>query len=698
MTLRLFPISLFTVLIVLCSCDDAVVLPRVKIASMHVESKIHARMARVLVTTQMKNFANQSLETQFTFQLPDTAFISNFTMYVGDKSITAIVKEKKEANKIYEESKQQGVSAAKIDRQDDTPNREMKIFTVSVNVAAESKSIFKLQYHELLSRKFGYYKQRISFQPRQIVQDLVFRAKIFEQEGINKFHYTLPGSNTTETSSNELTTVKASDNTRELYFKPAVDYQKDRDISKGISGEVVLHYDVEHNNVGGIILQENEYFVHYLAPTGFTVLHKNIIFIIDISGSMQGLKIEQTKLAMLSILDQLHTGDYFNILLFDNNVKEWFSEPMLATLNNVNLAKTFVHDKVHARGSTDINTGLLRGISLLDITQSLGGTRGNIIVFLTDGRPTSGITKTKSIRQGVTAANKHKFSIFSLGFGFDVDMPFLKALSWENGGFARRVYEESDASSQLESFYKELENPTLIDVKIDYPNNAVELSSLTSTRFPQYFKGSELIIAGKINDHFQLHLDAHVQGQGSVTNLDTNISSTAFKVGSERESSFMEKLWAYMKINDLLKETALTDDEVMKMILKNKTLELSLKYNFVTPLTSMVVSETFLPRKIGYDQDMLNDPGVDRSGYVPFRNGNRKAYMKSKAGRVFHSQSSNFAHQPYPTHRPDTYALSADLDKHEVRKDSNGGSILQIRLPTVYCVIFLLQFLSYFSR
>lgn len=684
MTLRLISIGLFAVINVLCSCDNAVIMPRVQIASMHVESKIHARMARVIVTTQMKNFANQSLETQFTFQLPDTAFISNFTMSVGDKSITAIVKEKKEANKIYEQSKQLGVSAAKIDRQDDTPNREMKIFTVSVNVAAESKAVFKLQYHELLSRKFGYYKQRISFQPRQIVSDLVFRAKIFEQEGINKFHYTLPGSNTTETSSNELTVVKASENTRELYFKPTVDYQKAQNISKGIPGEVVLIYDVEHSNVGGIILQENEYFVHYLAPSGFTVLNKNIIFVIDISGSMQGLKMEQTRLAMLSILDQLHPGDYFNILLFDNNIQEWFSEPMLATLTNVNLAKMFVHDKVHARGGTDINGGLLRGVTLLDTTQSLGGTKGNIIVFLTDGRPTAGITNTKSIRLGVTAANKHKFSIFSLGFGFDVDMPFLKALSWENGGFARRIYEESDASRQLESFYKELENPTLIDVKIDYPNNAVEQSSLTSTRFPQYFKGSELIIVGKINDHFQSQLDAHVQGQGSVTTLDTNINSTALKVGNIMESSIIEKMWAYMKINDLLKDIALTDDDDMKMILRNKTLKLSLKYNFVTPLTSMIVSETLLPRKIAYDHVEL--------GVAPSRG--RKTKFRSKPGRVVHSKSFNIAHRPYP----DTNALSSDLDKHGIRKDSNSGSINQIRLATVYCVFFLLQFLSYCSR
>jgi hypothetical protein len=58
-------------------------------------------------------------------------------------------------------------------------------------------------------------------------------------------------------------------------------------------------------------------------------------------------------------------------------------------------------------------------------------------------------------------------------------MPFLKALSWENGGFARRIYEEGDASKQLESFYYELQDPTLIDVDIEYQTNAVEFTSLT---------------------------------------------------------------------------------------------------------------------------------------------------------------------------------------------------------------------------
>ena len=610
----------------LCSGKDDVVLPRVKITSMHVESKIVARLARVLVTTYVRNDEGISHETQFTFQLPDTAFISNFTMTVGNKIIPGIVKEKGYASNIYEDSKKQGVSAAIIDFTTQNPNREMKIFTVSVNNAAKSKAVFKLQYHELLTRKFGKYKQRISFQPNQIVSDLVFKAKIYEQEGINAFWYTLPNSNASESSSTDLTAVKASDHSRELVFKPTAQYQATDDPIKGISGEVILMYDVLHENSGGVILQEDDYFVHYLAPSGFSVLEKNIVFVIDISGSMSGLKMEQTRNAMLTILEQLNSGDYFNILLFDNKLKEWFSEPLPATRINIKKARKFVIDTVHAKGGTGINSALLRSIDLLTMTQNLGGTRGNIIVFLTDGRATSGITNTKTIRRGVTNRNNHRFSIFSLGFGFDVDMPFLKALSWENGGFARRIYEEGDASKQLESFYYELQDPTLIDVDIEYQTNAVEFTSLTRTSFPQYFQGSEIIIAGKLNEHAPLQWTAKVKGRGSKNSLDTETSPTPFQVRADSDTTIMEKVWAYMKINDLLKNTAITDDVETKAILKKRTLALSLKYNFVTPLTSMVVSESLqTPRFSVDDQQTWSDT---KKSYPQTRSDTKKSYTK----------------------------------------------------------------------
>jgi hypothetical protein len=203
-------------------------------------------------------------------------------------------------------------------------------------------------------------------------------------------------------------------------------------------------------------------------------------------------------------------------------------------------------------------------------------------------------------------------------------MPFLKALSWENGGFARRIYEEGDASKQLESFYYELQDPTLIDVDIEYQTNAVEFTSLTRTSFPQYFQGSEIIIAGKLNEHAPLQWTAKVKGRGSKNSLDTETSPTPFQVGADSDTTIMEKVWAYMKINDLLKNTAITDDVETKAILKKRTLALSLKYNFVTPLTSMVVSESLqTPRFLVVDKRVKSSGGRGHTQLNSFTSGGR---------------------------------------------------------------------------
>ena len=618
-------------ILVLCNGNGRVILPTVKITSMNIESKIVARLARVQVTTQMKNYENRTLETEFSFQLPETAFISNFTMVIGGKTIKGIVKEKEKANKIYEDSKNKGLTTAQI-KQDNKPDRFMKYFTTSANLAAKSKVIFILEYHEVLERRLGLYTQRVSFQPKQIGPELSFKAKIYDQEGIDRFSFVLPDSNQTDSSSTGLATVKASDTTRELYFIASVPYQQRFDQFLGMNGQIVISYDVEHRNNGGMILLQNNYFVHYIAPSGFEVLDKNIIFVIDVSGSMRGLKMEQTKLAMLAILNQLNPGDYFNILLFSNQVFEWKTEPMIATKTNLIDAEDFVDEKLQPVGSTNINDALLKGIDMLEMTGSLGGTRGNIIVFLTDGRPTAGVTRTKDIRQQVKYKNGHRFSLFSLGFGFDVDMPFLNALSWENGGFARRIYTENDASDQLKSFYKELQNPTLIDVKVTYENNAVDTQSLTQSSFPQYFQGSEIVIAGKHNIQTPLEWTARVRGIGSRRSLNASTQPLLFQK-TDVASSVIEKIWAYIKINDLLKELTKTDNTVSKYALKNEILSLSLRYNFVTPLTSMVVSESFL------SGETLEE---GRGRRRVFKQTRRHQYLQNSKMASYNAPSHNF--------------------------------------------------------
>ena len=159
--------------------------------------------------------------------------------------------------------------------------------------------------------------------------------------------------------------------------------------------------------------------------------------------------------------------------------------------------------QVKARGGTNINDALLKAITALEETHKTGDPiilkdNAPMIVFLKDGVPSAGETNTEKIRSNVKRANEIDIAVFVLGFGDAVNIDFLRALVVVNSGFVRKIYADKDASKQLEGFFLEVESPLLIRVNMEYSVDVVEASSVTSTDFPAYFNGSELVVAGKL--------------------------------------------------------------------------------------------------------------------------------------------------------------------------------------------------------
>ena len=105
---------------------------------------------------------------------------------------------------------------------------------------------------------------------------------------------------------------------------------------------------------------------------------------------------------------------------------------------------------------TAIDDAFSEGIEFLDNQESTKDNRPTIIIFLTDGDPTIGETNTTIISDNIRKANMGRYIIFSLGFGQNLNFNFLKSMSLQNGGLARKIYEASDAALQLEDFYKEV--------------------------------------------------------------------------------------------------------------------------------------------------------------------------------------------------------------------------------------------------
>ncbi|KFO82366.1 Inter-alpha-trypsin inhibitor heavy chain H4, partial [Cuculus canorus] len=559
----------------------------IEIYSLHVDCKVTSRFAHTIITSKIVNRANESREATFEVELPKTAFITNFSMSIDGKVYLGIIKEKASAQKEYDTAVSRGQSAGLVK----ITGRKLEQFHVSVSVAAASKVTFELMYEELLKRQLGKFELLIKVRPRQLVKRFQIDVHIFEPQGISF----LEANSTFMT--NELTealTKVQSETKAHILFKPTIDQQKiNPELDETLlDGDFVVRYDVKRGATAGDIQITNGYFVHYFAPHEMPVFPKNVIFVIDRSGSMGGRKIEQTRDALLKVLQDLRPEDHFGFITFNNKVVEWKSSLLRATAENVASAAGFVQT-ISASGGTDINRALLTAVSLLDKAEGLPERSVSMIILLTDGQPTSGETNVGVIQENIKKAIDGKYALFCLGFGFDVGYKFLEKMALSNGGIARRIYETADAALQLQGFYEEVATPILMQIEMQYPENAVE--GLTKNNFKLFFEGSEIIVSGKIkNDLDVLPVEIKAQSHASDLTLKEEAyvkeKEQVFKNQSYIFGNFIERLWAYLTIQQLLEKSISAQEEDQKA-LEAQALELSLQHNFVTPLTSMVVTK-----------------------------------------------------------------------------------------------------------
>ncbi|XP_061864084.1 inter-alpha-trypsin inhibitor heavy chain H3 isoform X2 [Colius striatus] len=572
------------------NADNDLVVNGIEIYSMKIDSKVTSRFAHNVITSRAVNRGNVHKEVFFDVELPKTAFITNFSMTIDGVTYPGTIKEKEAAKKQYEKAVSKGQTAGLVK----ASGRKTEKFTVSVNIEAASKVTFELTYEELLKRQFGKYEMFFKVKPKQLVKDFEIEVNIFEPQGITD----LEAEGTFIT--NELQNIiekTFSEKKGHISFKPTLDQQRTcANCSQSVlDGDFTVRYDVKRTTPDNLQIV-NGYFVHFFAPTNLPKLPKNIVFIIDISGSMSGREIEQTREALLKILDDIKEDDFFNFILFGSDVHIWKETLIKATPENMDEARKFVRG-IDTEGMTNLHGGIMRGIDMLNAAHEANlvpKRSASIIIMLTDGQPNVGVSDTQDIQTHVKKAIEGRFPLYNLGFGYGVDYNFLEKMALENKGLARRIYPDSDAALQLQGFYDEVSNPMLTDVQLNYPEN--EISDLTRNSFKHYYDGSEIVVAGRFIDNNQNSLTVDVRGEGAndallyTTQQDAEETAKAFQEQEYIFGDYIERLWAYLTIEQLLeKRIAATGEE--KENLTAEALDLSLKYKFVTPLTSMVVTK-----------------------------------------------------------------------------------------------------------
>uniref|UniRef100_A0A3Q1JD81 Inter-alpha-trypsin inhibitor heavy chain 3 n=1 Tax=Anabas testudineus TaxID=64144 RepID=A0A3Q1JD81_ANATE len=579
------------------------------IYSFHINSTVSSRYATTVITSRVANRMNESKEIEFQVRIPKNAFISKFTMFIDGQVYDGVVKAKEEAQQQYTKAVSRGQSAGLVS----SVGRTLEEFKTSVTVAAHKKVTFELTYEELLKRRLGKYELQIHARPMQPVKDFKVDVYIHEEAGINFIE--IKGGLSTKSLANAITKTQ-TETQAWVYFYPTEAQQRTCDScgEKGMNGDLVIVYDVNRDLAFGDIKTSYGYFVHHFAPSSLQRIPKNVVFVIDQSGSMHGRKITQTRIALIHILKDLAEDDYFGLITFDGDIFHWKRELVQASKTNVNSAKEFARG-IRDRGgeATDINKAVLEGARMLNAHPRDGS--ASILILLTDGDPTTGETNLETIHSNVRRAIADKFSLYCLGFGFDVNFEFLEKMSLQNNGVARRIYEDSDADLQLKGFYEEVATPLLTNVTMMYTGG----TNLTQTHFSQYYNGSEIVVAGQITDNDIETFTPEVVGTQRLRFHDTNATVQSTGTVTDRR---IQRVWAYLTVKQLLeKELQLSGPEKAKM--KKEALELSLKYSFVTPLTSMVVT-----KPPGENTDVLHKPKEGETNHFKREQNKKNATSK----------------------------------------------------------------------
>uniref|UniRef100_A0A8C5C2X0 Inter-alpha-trypsin inhibitor heavy chain H3 n=1 Tax=Gadus morhua TaxID=8049 RepID=A0A8C5C2X0_GADMO len=468
----------------------------VEVLSVTVHCTVASRFAHTVMTSSALNKANSSQEIFFEVDLPKTAFITNFSMEIEGQIYVGVVNEKEQAKKQYEKAVSSGRTAGLVK----ASGRKMEKFSVSVNIAAESNVTFILTYEELLRRKFGKYEILTRINPKQLVENFQIVADIYEPQGI-----AFVDAHATFLSNELLPLVEktVTDNKAHIFFSPTLDQQRKCPECDGslINGDFIIKYDVKRASSLGDIQIVNGYFVHFFAPPDLPRIRKNVMFVNDRSWSMSGTRMVQSRLAMESILSDVHPEDYFGIILFNDRIEPWKESLTKATEENVDEAIKFVW-QLSPKGGTNINDAVIKAIHMLQDdrrNKKLPERSVDMIILLTDGMPNTGERNLQRIQQNVCKAIGGNMTLFCLGFGDYVDYSFLDVMAKQNNGVARRIYEASDATLQLQGFYDEVASPLLSAVDLRYPDNAVD--SLTPHHFSQLFNGSEIVVAGRLSEN-----------------------------------------------------------------------------------------------------------------------------------------------------------------------------------------------------
>ncbi|MEW5959160.1 MAG: VIT domain-containing protein, partial [Chloroflexota bacterium] len=538
--------------------------PYLTVQTHRVNVTIDNQVATTRVDQVFRNDSQWSLEGTYIFPLPENAAISDFAMWINGERVEGQLYTKEEARRIYDSIVRRRLDPALLEY----IGRDLFQASIFPIDPGDTRRV-EIEYSQILPIDNGLVQyvyplstEKFSARP---LEEVAVTVDITSREPIKAVY-----SPSHSVSLDRDGRFRALAGWEDFEVLPSTDFS--------------LYYTVSAEDVGVNLLSykerdEDGFFVLLAAPNvdAEQVVDKDVILVLDISGSMEGEKMDQARDALHYVLDHLNQGDRFNIITFSTGVQAFAERP--EPLSALPAARDFV-DELRPEGSTDINRALLEAIDSADRQ------RPTIIIFLTDGLPTSGVVDTPLILDNIEQAAGSNVRLFPFGVGDDVDTVLLDTLAQQQRGASAYVRPAERVDEQVGAFYAKVSTPVLADLELDV--DGVRIQDTYPYPLPDLFAGTQLIVAGRYRDGGPATVTLTGQVNGRTRTFRFDDLTFAGDRQSSRNAEFIPRLWATRKIGYLLNEIRLRGENRETI---DQVVNLSVRYGIITPYTSFLVEE-----------------------------------------------------------------------------------------------------------
>jgi Ca-activated chloride channel family protein len=547
-----------------------------------VDVEISGFVARVRVVQDFQNTFSVPIEAVYTFPLSQNSAVDEMTMTVGTRTIRSKIMKREEARKVYETAKADGKTASLLDQE------RANIFTQSVANIMPGESVkIEISYVETLKYEDGEYEFVFPMtMGRKYIPGSVVDAAKISPPIANR-----PGHDISiNVKLNAGVPVEAIRSTShevdQLNYSPASAKVNLRSGTTIPNKDFILRYDVTGKRIEDALIahrsERGGFFTLVLQPPDKIASEdrtpKEIVFVLDTSGSMSGFPIEKAKEAMKLSLDGLYPEDTFNLITFAGDTSVLFEKPVPATQENLELAQEFLASR-RGYGGTEMMTAIRAAFAPSGSTEHL-----RIVCFMTDAEVGNEDEIIAEIQRNQQAR------VFSFGIGNSVNRALLDKMAEAGRGEVEYVSLTDDGSKAAKRFYERVRSPLLTDLSIEW--NGMPVADVYPSKLGDLFSAKPVIVKGRYlrGAKGTIKLKGTFAGSPYERSIEVTLPET------EAANDSLASLWARQRIDELSSDALNAEDP---STIENQITDLGLEFRLMTMFTSFVAVEDRIVNRSG---------------------------------------------------------------------------------------------------